>query len=311
MSLLSPDGTWYAAASLAATGSDKTVGWLGDTVAVFRTTEPGFTLSDGDVSLVNLRTGASRGILSGVTTPEWIDVTSNGTLVAKIGYEESFGFFSYDSDMTEHSVCGGLDLSVAPDGARVVCTDLVRDPGTGDQTEILVVTLGSGAPAEVIDTFRLDPGWYVLRGWLDADTFLVSRQDPVYGQAAATYYTYNNVTRTVADFALPYPASPSAATDWVDYDRTTQTYADRRDDGLHLFAGDGAPILVVPCAGGAGAAYSGTRVIVTCSVYEGTPSHTTLTLVNLESGTATQVADVQIGSEHSVQAVYPYTGNVD
>ncbi len=317
VSLLSPDGTWYAAASLAATGSDKTVGWLGDTVAILRTTEPEFSISYGDASALDLRTGASRKLVSGVDSVAWRVFLAGGILTSTgLADEESAAVSWYDASLTEHSVCVRvLRNSVAPDAKRVACLGFDDNAGTGDdQTEILVGTLGSGAEAQVVDTFRLDPYQYELAGWLDGDTFVVARAAQPGETKGTTYYSYNIVTRKVADFALPFPASAPTAWD-VSFDWATQTYADMGDDGLSFFAADGAPIVEVPCAGGSmwpGAVYSGTVALVKCDTSANSGSgNVTITLVDLQNGTAKQVADAPIDSEHSVRAVYPYTGNLD
>ncbi len=315
VSLLAPDGTWYAAASLSPTGYDETVGWLGDTLAVFRVTEPSPAVSVGGTALVNLRTGASQEILSAAIRPSNFGFAADGTLVSAVYEEETLGVVWYDAQMKGHSVCNGAqDWSVAPDRSRVVCLAWVADTGTGDQTEILVGTLGSGAEAQVIDTFRLDPYSYHLTGWLDSDTFLVARAAQAGETKGTTYYTYNIVTHKVADFALPFAASSSSAWD-VSYDAATETYAERGDDGLHVFAADGASIADVPCGGYVTwpiAVYSGTTALVECdNSVSAEDRNVTLTLVDLKDGSATVVADVNPGSDQDVRAVYPYVGNLD
>lgn len=312
VSLLAPDGTWYAAASLAAVESDRTLSWLGETVAVFRSTQPDYESVAGDTSLINLRTGASRLVLSGAEAPALQGVSADGSLRGRDYAEDSSWYVQYDDRFTPHTVCDGDSASVAPDGVRVACLGWIAyGDGTTDQTQVFLGALSTDAGADAIDTFRLDPYSYGIQGWLDPDTFLLLRYDPD-GKASPTYFAYNVATRKIADLALPFQATG----DWVTFDWLTKTYADVAGQTVSFFAADGAKVAEVTCAGDSSwswPTYSGTRVLVTCETtdVDYNPAAVTLTLVDLTTGTVTEVAHAAETSSTRVRTVYPYIGNVD
>jgi hypothetical protein len=332
VSLLSPDGTWYTAASLKATGSHWTEGWLGDTVAVIRETQPTQENGYGDVSYLNLKTGASRQVLSG-TRSEMLSFAADGTLVSQV-LDETFSVAWYDGQMARHSVFdeGAQPASVAPDGKSVVTLVYASVPSgsTDDQTELVVGPVGSPGEAQVIDTLRLPPYSYTIRGWIDPDTFLVGRAPQPGETQRTTYYTYNIVTRKVADFSLPFsaPFNPGMSTGDVSFDWASQTYAEESDSGVNFFRVDGTPFARLGCPGSTPVSaftrgwginsrwdpkISGARALVACEDSASEPglTVTTFTLVNLKDGTVTNVGSVKGGPGQGVRAIYPYTGNVD
>ena len=312
VSLLAPDGTWYAARSLNDVESDRTVGWLGETVALFRTTRPGEEESQGDTSFLNVKTGAARLVISGGEPPSLQGVLADGTLHGREYAEDASWYVRYNDRFDAQTVCDGESSSVAPDGVRVACLGWIGSgDATSDQTRVFLGALNTDAGAEAIDTFRLEPYSYDIQGWLDPDTFLLLRRDPD-GLARPTYFAYNVATRKIADFALPFqPTGDNVTFDWL-----TKTYADMAEQSVSFFASDGAKVADVPCAGSwdwRGPVRSGTRAVVECDTFDSdyNPEAVTLTLVDLATGTVTVVAHADESASTHLRAVYPYIGNVD
>ena len=88
------------------------------------------------------------------------------------------------------------------------------------------------------------------------------------------------------------------------------------EQSVAFLASDGSKVAEVPCAGSwdwRGPVRSGTRAVVDCETFDSdyNPESVTLTLVDLATGTVTQVAHTDETASTHVRAVYPYIGNVN
>jgi hypothetical protein len=308
VSMLSPSGQWFAAAALASTGATDTLFWFGDKLAVFTTVqayEDGFPL--GNTAILDLRTGKLSPVLTNSRYPQWRYIAANGSLIEEQNDGAGPTFIPYTNFVPGAPLCSGwLEGSLAPDGVRLVC--LGGDAGNGKPTEVVLASVGSAEAAKTSDTFRLPPTNYHMAGWLDGDTFLLVRSDD--SRVVTGYFAYNIATRKIADFALPFKATGT-----VSYDGASKTFADAADDTVSFFAADGSPLASVPCSGDNSSympAYSGARALVECWTADSNYHLTgvTLTLVNFETGSVTEIANFPASSAPGVRAVYPYVGNL-
>lgn len=334
--LVGPDGSVYA------TGAnwDRTRSWAMDWVsgglAIFRNTMPdseeyGGEWATGDISIVNLQSGAVQAYATDIDEPGWQWETSDGTYIGNMSGGDGTEATATQNGTSLGWYCWGYGRTdLSPGGGRLVCLQ-GRDDGRTD-----VVLAGTTGPSSesVIDTFSRGVFDYSIAGWLDAETFLLSRPEQgthddfivwegnqgfaeVPAGDGAAYFAYDVETRTIADFTLPF----AGAYGDVDYYSRSDVYAAWSMDTVRLdparvdfFSGAGAAIASVDCAAIPGTSghqsveVSGRRALVTCGLLleGGTSDVATLVLVDLDDGTTVALGPVNAQASSVGIHAFPY-----
>ncbi len=311
--LLAPDGTWYAAASLGGAGAEYTTFWLGDTLAMFHIDGVADGYDAGYIGhdvLVSLRDGSTRALSSDVYLGI-VALAKDGSLVSAQFSEGGGGqYLRVDSAFNSTPLCGaGLQFagSLSPDGVRFVC--LGDDPAGSRGTIVSVSNVTGTGGTTVIDTFKSYPDSYSILGWFDADTFLLRRW--AISESPDAYFTYNISTRKISEYALPVPLRP-----WVDFDTASQTFATRDyyskvDTGVTFFSKSGDEVAHSACGSQASATYeaSGFLALVTCRINvpgDWSTGTSVLSLIDLKSGEVVGTWTVHDDSEQSIQTIRGY-----
>ena len=319
--LVDLDGRFYRVASLKGLDVSSVEGWIGTSALLFReqTYEPDGGWM-GDTIVDDLAAGETRTALADHVELEGY-VLDDGRVISNEFYGADWSIHTlFDDYVPVADLCGsepikGLELS--PSQTYLVCLKGnwagVVDPDVDSPTtDVIVSSLAPPYSAEVIASFKLPPQDYQLNGWLDDNTFLVSRQDE---SGNWVYFAYDVASRDIADFVVPVPG---ASQDPVFFEDASRTYDFLSKPGI-FYSETGEKLVSVGCPAGSVAGQSiesGARALVICSSVEqqdgsgawsGTES---LWIVDLENGTATKLvetgADTGYDSLHFISGVYGY-----
>ncbi len=284
LSLVSPDGQWYAARSFAGTGAAFSLHWAADGVWLMTSADESIEEVTGDIVRVDLKTGMQQS----VATRQVDDFAYTGavdgiTLVADYSQEAVTDYLVYGpggvvgTECALHTVFGEIRSLIFPDGTRVGCWGFRSD----DKTDVGVLDLRTPSAIDHLDVFSRDGYSYQILGWESADTFLLARLDANGGQEA--FFAYSVSTRKIADFPLPFALGADRQVDVFDNESQVFVSTDRGSDSIDLFRANGEKIATV--AGGCAYAgtpswtLSGTHLLAFCP-WEGGPA----TMINLETG---------------------------
>lgn len=328
--LVGPDGSVYATGA----GWDRTRSWAMDWVsgglAVFQNTMPeGEEYGEwatGDVSIIDLQSGAVQAYATGIDDPGWNWETADGTYIGNMSGGDGTEATATKDGTSLGWYCWGYGRTdLSPGGGRLVCLQ-GREDG---QTDVVLAGTTGPSSESVIDVFSRGVFDYSIAGWLDADTFLLSRPEQgthddyivwegnqgfaqVPAGDGAAYFAYNVATRTIADFALPF----TGAYGDVDFYSRSDVFAARSMDATRadFFSGAGAAIASVDCAAALAASrvesveVSGRRALVTCGDLF-SPSgggEAALVLVDLDEGTAVTLGPVDGQASSVWLRAFPY-----
>ena len=289
LSLVSPDGDWYAARSFAGTGAAFAVHWAADGVWLMKNVNVNSEARFGDIVSVKLATGATADVAS----HEWgyySYASAAGGVTVAGGYSNSPDEYhllnssgAVDPSCTQLTgvVYGDLRTVLSPDGQRVVCWGERR---TDQRTDVGFLDLRNPSAATYVDVFKQEFWQYQNLGWLSADVLLFARGDD-YGKQDA-YFTYDLSTQKVADFALPFAPPAGHRVEAFDYASQVFFTSDWGSDVIGMFRANGGPIATV-AAGCTDSHYivarwalSGGFALVSCGWSAGGDA----TLVNLATG---------------------------
>lgn len=306
LSLLSPEGEWYVAATLNFPPRYVIDSWFGEGVGVYTYTGENEAEFLGDRSIVSLATGASSVVLHDVPYAVWWRVISSDTVLDEWHNGEGVDISIVHDDGAMLRLCradGPIPI-VSPDLETLVCFGSISTGAGGSKTAILVASLADGAPAVAIDSFRLTPSEYSFNGWLDDRTFLLSRAaDEGTGKA---YFSYEIDTTSASEFDLPF-----AGGDQVWFDGASQTFTDV-SGARRFFTRDGAPIDVDVCAAdetAGDASWSGGRALLTCGrPRDGEWQWTEIWLVDPAAGSSVKVATAPEAGDQGELTVLPAAG---
>ncbi len=327
--LVDPDGNVYSTV-VDVDDPGWSMDWTHDGLAYFRSTVPDGEeygeWASGDVTIVDLRTGAAEKYASNIDDPGWKWETKDGTHVGLM----------YPGDGTQISVtkdgkslgryCWGYARTgLSPDGKHLVCLWGRKDGGTN------VTLAGVTGPAseKVIDVFSRGVFDYSIAGWLDSKRFLLRR--PVEGTYedhivwkdgmgwprlpagdGAKYFAYDVSARKIADFTLPFRGDYGEVQfDWPSEVYWATPWDDPRAD---FFSASGTAIATVDCDEIAESSeppsvvMSGRRAIVTCwsSYPDGHSVRHASVLVNLDEGTTTVLGPTPGDQASGSATVFPY-----
>lgn len=186
LSLVSPDGDWYAARTHAELGRGPVLGWDGPNAWVARDAYTNMETVLSHAELVDLATGTTTPIPDTVA-PEVVAVADGkaldyayigdglGNTAVGVGVEGMGGCTDAGSRLWGWGASGASDKSYlysAADGGRLVCFGPADD---GSRTYVTLVDVADVANSSVIATFKLPAQRYSFVGWEGADAFLFAR----------------------------------------------------------------------------------------------------------------------------------------
>lgn len=286
LSLVSPDGQWFAARSFAGTGASRSLHWAPDGVWLLTATVEFRDGVQGDVVRVDLTTGASTNVSTGDNENRAYTSAAGGVTVVDGARQDVVGPYTvYGATGVASPDCvqsvrrdqGDLRSFVAPDGLRLVCWGWRSD----NKTDVDVVNVQNPTALTRVDTFRLDPYSYVQLGWLSPETFLMARLGDA-GQGDSLF-AYDLSAQKISDYALPF--TPDAGHQLGTYDYASKVFvtSDWIGGALGIYREDGEKIATVDAGCGEGGgptwALSGADMLVSCLWGEGN-----VTMLNLETG---------------------------
>jgi hypothetical protein len=312
LSLVSPDGEWFAARAFAGTGAAFSVHWSADGAWLMKNVDVNSEARGGDIVSVNLATGAT----ADVAANEWGYysyasaaggvVVGGGDADIQDGYHLHNSIGAADPSCTQPAGIGYGDLRtvLAPDGQRVVCWG---ERQTDQKTDVGYLDLRTPSVATYVDVFRLEFWRYESLGWLSDDAFLLARLDDDHKQEA--YFSYDLSTQRITDFALPFTRSGAQRVEAFDYSSQVFFTSDTASDSIGMYRANGDPIVNVAagCSDGYSVpswALSGGMVLVSCGWWEGGDA----TLVNLATGNVVGSWAYSPGLE---VLAYGYPGHAD
>ena len=263
LSLVSPEGEWYAARSFAGTGAAFSVHWAAD--GVWLMTAADATPDDvrGDIARLDLKTGERASVATRqVDGFAYAGAADGISLVADYSQDSSTGYVVYGPDGVARTDCGlpttvhgEMRFLISPDGTRVGCWGFRSD----NKTDVGVLDLRTPSTLDHLDVFSRDANSYEILGWTSDDTFLLARSDAEGNQEA--FFGYDVATRKIADFTLPFSLG---ADDWVQaFDYATQVFVSSGStDGLQVHRADGTLVATVPagCGGHGGWTWNNRRL---------------------------------------------------
>ncbi len=289
LSLVSPEGEWFAARSLAGTEAADSAYWGADGAWLLTNVNVNSEARIGDLVSVNLATGAS----TQVETDDWgyysYASAADGVTVAGDYDPNPSGYRLYHASGTSDPHCtqrtgvfrGDLRAVVSPDGRRLVCWGERR---ADQRTDVGFLDVRKPSKGTFVDVFTHEFWRYENLGWLSDEVFLFARDDG-YGEQEA-YFSYDLSTRKVADFSLPFALPAGQRVEAYDFASQVFFVSSRGGDSVGLFRANGDPIATVAAGCSeheysvADWALSGEMVMVSCGWWAGGD----VTLVNLATG---------------------------
>jgi hypothetical protein len=288
LSLVSPDGEWYAARSFAGTEAADSVHWAADGGWLLKNVDVSSEGRGGDIVRVDLATGTT----ADVATNEWgyysYASAAGGVTVGGGSADVQDGYHLHNTSGAADPSCiqpagiryGDLRTVLAPDGQRVACWTERR---TDERTDVGFLDLRNPSTATYVDIFRLGFWRYESLGWLSNDTFLLARLDDDHKQEA--YFSYDLSTQKITDFALPFKPPGDQGVEAFDYASQVFFTSDWGSDSIGMYRANGDPIATVTAGCPdesviASWALSGEMALVSCGLSAGGDA----TLVNLETG---------------------------
>lgn len=318
VSLLSPDGTWYAARDVADLGAGNPLLWDGDNVFMGTRVEAGDDTWYYDINIVDLLTGDSVGGDAGVPWEYGIGIGNGRALsfwwnalgpingVAGVDTDAAGGCF--EADARGSSGWRSTDMShlYMPDaGGSLVCFG----PAEGDpsRTSITLVDVGEVANSRVIHDLPMSSDRYSFVGWIDSNQFFFAQtQRSLPG--AEQVFKYDTVDNSVTPVDLPFYADVKSSSAQGFFDHVSQrhvisqaTYDDTTTFEVAWYDLDGEQVTIHTgeCLSGAGLGdevrvkVSGDRLAVFCD----NPGY--ILMFDLASGDP--IGDWRVGIGHEIQ----------
>jgi hypothetical protein len=318
VSLVAPDGTWYAARDVADLGAGSPLLWDGDNVFMGTRVEAGDDTWYYDINIVDLLTGDSVGGEVGVPWEYGIGIGNGRALsfwwnalgpingVAGVVSAEAGGCF--EAEARGSSGWRSTDMShlYMPDaGGSLVCFG----PAEGDpsRTSITLVDVGEVANSRVVGDLPMTSDRYSFVGWINSDQFMFAQtQRSLPGAEQIFRFDLADGSATPMDLPLYEDVKSSSAQGFFDHvsQRHVISYASYQDTtewDVALYELDGTPVgsFAGECLGGAGLGdevrvkVSGERLVIFCD----NPGY--ILMFDLASGDP--IGEWQIGTGREVQ----------
>ncbi|MDN4484046.1 hypothetical protein [Demequina lignilytica] len=213
LSLVAPDGTWYAARTHADLGPGLVIAWDGANAWMARAADSTVESVYFDAELVEL-TDLATASVPAVVAPT-LSPFGQGRAVDYAYAGDGLYSRVVGVDTDRMGACGDAGVGFwgweAPDmsflyspagDGQVICMGPTAD---GAGTVVTLVDVADVAASEPVATFRLPPDRYAFVGWLDDTTFLVARRALAGG--AEAMFQYDVAERAIAEVEAPMYAA--------------------------------------------------------------------------------------------------------
>ena len=307
LSILSPEGEWYALAEFDDIGLINPQVWYQNTLlGWFEVDNDNPHKLETEVSTFDFRKSKIVDTHEKVSMTAGFPPLAEGLLVETWLEVEDFviAYSHYFDGEVSTELCRAPNgrSGISPSGTRMVC--LEEAAGAANHTEVVLVEFdGNNSTREVIDSIRLQPVNYLVFGWLSDSEFVFQRFD----EGTYDYFLYNVEDGTLVDYVPPV-RSEIASGDWVGIRRGV--YIHRTSGGFEFTAIDGSPLATVLCTNTAPqaslAAASGSTVLVECAKAYNAEGSIVLTTVDLVTGETHVVADVWAEADRDIERIYPH-----
>lgn len=282
LSLVSPEGQWYAASSLGALGAGQPLEWDGEAVWMARSVEAGPDNGWYDLDLLRVRDGAPVGVVQGSPMENSFPIGAGKALAYPWGGD---GLISTVSGVGVEGMGGCMDAGsgywgwetadmsflYSPDrGGRLVCFGPAED---SSRTAVTLVSVSDVSSSRVVNEFQYDISHYAFVGWVDADRFLLARTKGD-GTAAEKIFIYDLEGDSLVEMPIDLYDNLQVAAVEGYFDQVSQRHViERFDDdawSVGLYALDGSPVAQLDgeCAGGTNGVQlrtSGGRLMIVCA----------------------------------------------
>lgn len=310
LSLVSPDGDWYAARTLDELGSGLPLAWDGANLWSGTTLYPGSEHGFYDIDLVSLETGAPAGSIERVPWETAAPFAPGEALMYAWGGEGLTNVVA-TAEAGEAGACSDLprgffapgweprDMSflyTPVDGGRVVCFGWAED---SSRTRVWLVDVADVARSELLAEFAHPATRYSFVGWIDDDTFFFARKTGVYTGAEALFrYDLRDGSITEVDHSIYADVHGRSAEGYFHRASQRHIVTSLVDGGweVALYGLDGSPVATIEGACpsddrglSSETRTSGDRLIVTC------PTDGDVAMYDLGSGAAVGSWDVGTG----------------
>lgn len=306
VSLVSPEGAWYAARSAADLGPGWPLLWDGDNVVMGTRVSFLHDVYSYDLSAIDLKTGDASVIETGVPWDDglgigdgevmhffWTDGPTSGVVG---GAAASSGACS-EAEAGWYGIWRTLDMSYMylPEGdGAVVCFG-----ASDDGTAMTLVDVGDVTRSRVLAELPEDNDKYAFAGWIDGDSFLFARTGQ-YAPGAEQMFAYDLTNDTITSLDVPFYSDIKSSSAQGFFDRVSQRHViSHAADGqweVSLYTLDGDPVATVEgeCVYEQVQVHtSGGRLMVSCA----DPGYARL----FDMATGDEIGSWDLGAGHEIQ----------
>jgi len=298
VSLVSPDGTWYAAQPHTALGNGPAIAWDGTSLWMVRETASNMESVLYHLELVNGRTAATQtvpGEGAGRLFPfadgsslyyAWGGDGIANSVVAVDKTDETGGCSDAGSGLWAWDAAD-MSFLYNPSTGGLVC---FGPAAKSDKTVVTSMNVTSLTETKSINTLKLPPWFYTFLGWIDDDTFYFARLDLATGVGTDAVFRYDlrDDSITPVDLHVYDDLNDNRGSGYYDAVSKRHIVAQQAEDGwyIDLYDADGGAVasLTGACAPDKNLLpafdfrTSGGRLMVTC------PASGTVTLFDLADG---------------------------
>jgi len=318
LSLVSPDGDWFAASTLDALGAGVPTAWDGSAVWMELSVENAVETGISDLNIVDLEGSRLLGALEGIAWEGTGEPISPGKAFVYTwggdGVYDNFvgidvaGMGGCSQATTAFQGWEPDDMSFlysSAGGGRLVCFGEATD---STRTVVTLVDVQDVSSSREINEFQYDSSRYSFVGWIDDNRFLFARTMG-YHLAAEKVFTYDLTDDSITDTGLDVYSSitPWTTEGYVEgyFDRVSQrhvitrTAEDSWTVSLYRLDGSAAATIQGECDGrtglipAIGLRTSGGRLMVTCA----DPGY--VAMYDMASGA--EIGTWQLGSDRSIR----------
>jgi hypothetical protein len=278
LSLLSPDGRWYAARSFQGTGAGLAVGWDGKNAWLASEVADGIDSNAVSGTLIDLQSGANAGRFSEVPYRHLVGIDPGRALA--FFYQGNGTASTVSGPAAGESVgCSNMNAPIygpvqddwsfqylpADTGAMVCFT-----PRTDGRTDVVWLPLVSPSGAMTFATFKSPPDSYVFLGWVTDRSFVFGKLSVGDSNKFEQVFTYNVDTNEISPIDVPALVDHGDAHTYGYFDRQSQRFVvPTTSPGawsvqVGMLDGSSVATLSGDCASWADVMTSGNRLVVSC-----------------------------------------------
>lgn len=278
LSLLAPDGTWYAARSFAGTGAGFAVAWDGTNAWLADEAASGVDSAVASASLVNLKSGADAGRVTNVPYEHFVGLDDGRALVFGFAGDGTGSFVDGPSKDLDQGCSGSGAPIYGPvqddwsfeylpriDGAMVCFV-----PRTDGRTDVMWLPVASPEGTMTFATFKSSASRYAFMGWIDDNSFVFGKTNEDRGSTFEQLFTFSLDTDEISPIDVPAFRDRGEAYTYGYFDRQSQRFVvPTKSNGawsVDIATLDGTAVATRSgdCPSWADFMASGNRLVVSC-----------------------------------------------